>query len=141
MLKNLGTHVVLDFRTHHMTVIRDKELAVAVRDHHCKQRSCNDFDLVHNLRLILVHERVGDIAYHQRDRERNGSRHRRKKHIRPENAAVWLIVRQHFFEIFTHFHTPYLLFQKTLLFYLLREKCQATRCTNCAILYIVTITI
>ena len=64
MLKNLGTHVVLDFRSHHMAVIRDKKLAVTVCRHHCKQCSRNDFDLEHDLRLILVHKRVGDVAYH-----------------------------------------------------------------------------
>ena len=92
MLKDLISHVMLDLRTHDMTVIRNKEIAVAFQRHHSKHHRaqlCNDLQ-------CLISRQNNDICrnipHDQRDTKRYASAEDRKQQIREKKHPVRSVI-------------------------------------------------
>ena len=65
MCKNFRTHVILDFRSHHMSIIANIEFTVTVNRHQHKQSNGNVCCLMQNLCRLTVHKIVGHIPHDQ----------------------------------------------------------------------------
>ena len=104
MCENFRTHVILDFRSHHMSVITNVEFTVTVNRHQRKQSNGDVCCLMQNLCRLTVHKIVGHIPHDQRNDQGNRRRERCEKHVCPEHTHVRFIIGEHFFHGSTFFH-------------------------------------